>query len=136
LQLLGAKHAFLSGRLRWVVEKKMLNGDKLVQIAAWIGVAGVFLLFALFIWAEWFNPNWTGVAFDHFPATVGLPLAATASFIVIALFRTTEGQIKFEGLRFKFEGASGPIIMWIMCFLAITIGIKLLWPLTLQKPGG
>jgi hypothetical protein len=30
----------------------------------------------LFIVAEWTNPAWAGVAFDHFPATVGLPAAA------------------------------------------------------------
>jgi hypothetical protein len=58
----------------------MPDADKLVQIAAWAGVIGAFVLFALFIWAEWFNPNWT----------------AAAAFIVIALFRTTEGPLTLQ----------------------------------------
>jgi len=43
------------------------------------------------------------------------------------VFRTTEGQIKFDALGFHFEGASGPIVMWVICFLAITLAIKVLW---------
>jgi hypothetical protein len=53
--------------------------------------------------------------------------AAAGAFTVVALFRTTEGKIKFEAFWLKFEGASGPIVMWILCFLAIVAGIKTLW---------
>ncbi|QND41120.1 hypothetical protein HB771_34105 (plasmid) [Rhizobium leguminosarum bv. viciae] len=104
--------------------------DNLIYIAAAIGVAGSFFLFGLFLWNEWRNPGWNGV-FLHFPATVGLPCAAAGSFIVIALFRVTEGTIKFKGPGFEFEGASGPIVLWAMCFPAITAAIRIVWPLTL-----
>ncbi|WP_431203000.1 hypothetical protein ACQ86E_29700 [Bradyrhizobium betae] len=107
------------------------DAHKIVRVAAIIGVFGSFCLFVVFILAEWSNPNWTSVSFNHFAATVGLPSAAAGAFIIVALFRTTEGQIKFEGLGFKFEGASGPIIMRVICFLSIAGAIKLVWPLTL-----
>jgi hypothetical protein len=71
-------------------------------------LAGAVGLFGLFLYSEWANPGWKGV-FQHFAAVVGLPCAAAASFIVIALFRTTEGKIKFDAFGFKFEGASGPV---------------------------
>jgi hypothetical protein len=87
----------------------------------------------LFLLTEWANPNWNKVAFNHFPATVGLPAAAAAAFAIVGVFRTTEGQIKFEIPGFKFEGAAGPIMMWIMCFLAIAAAIRLTWPLTLSS---
>jgi hypothetical protein len=106
--------------------------DKLVYYGSLGGVAGSFLLFALFLLAEWQNPGWNGV-FMHFPATIGLPCAAAASFTIVSLFRTTEGKITFQALGFKFEGASGPIIMWVLCFLAITTAIRILWPLTLPS---
>jgi hypothetical protein len=108
------------------MEDKLETSD-LTKIVAIGGLIGASVLFALFLWAEWFSPKWTEVAFDHFRATIGLPAAAVASFVVVSLFRTTEGQIKFEGLGFTFEGASGPIVMWVLCFLAITLAIKALW---------
>ncbi len=89
--------------------------------------AGSVALFALFIVTEWYNPAWSTVIFDHFPATIGLPLAGAASFVIIALFRTTEGPIKLEAIGIKFEGASGPILMWVLCFSAIATAIKALW---------
>ncbi len=64
---------------------------------------------------------------SHFPATIGLPMAALlAAFIVVGL-RHSDGPMKFEGLGFKFEGSSGQVILWVFCFLAITAAIKLLW---------
>lgn len=63
----------------------------------------------------------------QFAAVIGLPLAAAlAAFIVIGL-RHTEGQIKFKGLGFEFEGASGQVVLWVVCFLAIAGAIRLLW---------
>jgi hypothetical protein len=89
--------------------------------------AGSIALFALFIATEWYNPAWSRVIFYDFPATIGLPMAASASFVVIAFFRSSEGPIKFEAFGLKFEGASGPIVMWVLCFVAIAGAIKALW---------
>lgn len=95
-------------------------------LTAFLAVIGAVVLFGLFIWAEWNNGKWNTVAFNHFAATVGVPAAAAGALVVVALFRTAEGRIKFEVIGFKFEGASGPIIMWVLCFLAITAAIKTL----------
>jgi hypothetical protein len=63
----------------------------------------------------------------QFAVVIGLPLAAAlAAFIVVAL-RHTEGPIKFKALGFEFEGASGQVVLWIACFLAIAGAIRLLW---------
>ena len=63
----------------------------------------------------------------QFAVVVGLPLAAVlAAFIVIAL-RHTEGPIKLKGLGFEFDGASGQVILWVICFLAIAGAIHMLW---------
>jgi hypothetical protein len=104
--------------------------DNLVFFSAIAGIVGSFFLFGLFIIAEWANPKWND-AFTHFASVIGLPCAAAAAFVIIALFRVTEGRIKFEVIGFKFEGASGPIVMWVLCFLAIAAAIRMLWPLVL-----
>ena len=67
------------------------------------------------------------ITVKHFPAVVGLPLAALlAAFIVVALHHAA-GPLKFEGLGFKFEGGAGEVILWVICFLAIAAAIRLLW---------
>jgi uncharacterized membrane protein len=63
----------------------------------------------------------------HFSAVVGLPLASLAALFVVAILEVTTGTIEFEGFGFKFRGASGPIILWVICYLTIATTIKLLW---------
>ncbi|MEO0699829.1 MAG: hypothetical protein AAFY81_08955, partial [Pseudomonadota bacterium] len=101
--------------------------DQVSIVLAMAIAIGSFGLFALFLVAEWNNPNWSKVIFDHFAATIGLPMAAAAAFLVVSFFKTVDGPIKIEVLGLKFEGASGPILMWVIVFGAITGGIAVLW---------
>ena len=63
----------------------------------------------------------------HFPAIIGLPLAAIFSTFIVVGLQQTAGPVKFEGLGFKFEGSSGQVVLWVFCFLAIAVAIRLLW---------
>jgi hypothetical protein len=89
-----------------------------------------FGLFGGIVFYEWGKPIWKGIVFDHFVAVWGTPGIGLAAIIVVALFRTVEGQIKITIPGFTFEGASGPIIMWTMVFLAWAGVVKLLWDCT------
>ncbi len=71
--------------------------------------------------------DWKSVLEGHFPAIIGLPGAAVVAFTLVVFLRQTDGPLEFEGLGFKFKGASGQVAMWIACFLAITLAIKALW---------
>jgi hypothetical protein len=66
-------------------------------------------------------------ALEQIPATIGLPSAALAALCLVIVMENTSGPIEFEGLGFKFKGASGPIIMWCIVFLCMTAAIKLVW---------
>lgn len=80
-------------------------------------------------------PELVSVLYGHFPAVVGVPFSAAVAFLVVAILRSSEGPIEFEGLSFKFKGASGPVVLWVFCYLAIASSIRMLWPLTgLQAP--
>jgi|GEM_PF-2766118 len=63
----------------------------------------------------------------HFAAIVGLPTAAMFSAFLVVVLQQTSGPVKFEGLGFRFEGTSGQVVLWVLCFLAIAAAIKLLW---------
>lgn len=99
--------------------------DKAVYAIAFAALAAGAAVYGAFILIQW----WIGgtLISEHFTALVGLPAAFGAAFVVVALFRTVEGRIVFSALGFKFEGASGPIVMWVLCFLAIVAAIKALW---------
>jgi hypothetical protein len=62
----------------------------------------------------------------HAAAIFGLPTGALASLGIVLLLEVKSGRIEFEVLGFKFRGASGEIILWVICFMAIITAIKLL----------
>jgi hypothetical protein len=103
------------------------------RLAVWIILIGMvaFGMLELFFIIDgvWLSEDqWmVNQAKEHFAAVVGLPTAALAALFVVAIFEATTGPIEFEGLGFKFRGASGPIIFWVICFLATSGSIKLLW---------
>jgi hypothetical protein len=67
------------------------------------------------------------IARNHFVAVVGLPSAAVFSAFLVVALQQTSGPVKFEGLGFKFEGSSGQVVLWVICFLSITVALRLLW---------
>jgi hypothetical protein len=73
------------------------------------------------------SPDLYQIMLKHFAATVGLPSAALASLCLVMFLEQTSGPIEFEGLGLKFKGASGPVVLWAFCFLAIVGAIKLVW---------
>jgi hypothetical protein len=106
------------------------------RIASWVAIMGTCLLAAYFfsfmIYHSCQKTSSEGSWFlqileKHFAAALGVPLSAISSTCVILLLKATTGPIEFEGMGFKFRGASGPIILWILCFLAIILGVYLLW---------
>jgi hypothetical protein len=88
--------------------------------------AAVIFGFAIWVISREFW-DWQSVLKDHFAAIIGLPGAAGVAFVLVIFLRQTEGPIEFEGLGFKFKGAAGQVVLWVLCFLAIAGAIKLLW---------
>jgi hypothetical protein len=64
----------------------------------------------------------------HFAATIGVPLSAITAFCIVLLLKVVNtGPVELEALGFKFHGAAGPVVLWIFCFLAVILGVYLLW---------
>lgn len=78
------------------------------------------------VWRVFADPRWETIMLQNFAVALGIPAAGVGALLIVALFRTTEGQIRFELWGLKFEGASGPIVMWVIAFLAIVLGIRAL----------
>lgn len=108
-------------------EQKLFR--RFVAIFALVGatlVGGVFLFFLALDIAN--AEPWMVEIFRSHPAAVlGLPTAALAALCIVLFLEAKSGHIEFEGFGFKFRGASGEIILWVLCFLSITASVKLLW---------
>jgi hypothetical protein len=63
----------------------------------------------------------------QFGAMIMVPMAALIAFCVVTILEWTAGEIKLKVPGFEFEGASGPIVLWICCFLAITGALRAFW---------
>jgi hypothetical protein len=101
------------------------------RLGSWLIVAAAVLLGSLYltltITSELFPIRVLPIIREHFVTVIGLPSAALVALCVVILLESSSGPLEFEGLGFKFKGAAGPVVLWIACFLAIVISIKLLW---------
>ena len=64
---------------------------------------------------------------EHVRAIVGLPMAAASAFCVVVTLEATSGKIEFKVLGFEFKGASGPVVLWVLCFLVFVLSLRVLW---------
>jgi len=101
------------------------------MVAGWLIVAacvGIGLLFlAVLIQGIWIDGWMIAVAKQHFAAVIGLPAAAVAALFLVIVLQLTSGSIELVAFGIQFRGAAGPVIMWILSFLAISWMVKLLW---------
>ncbi len=102
---------------------------RIVAIMALVATTMVGGVFVFFLARDIANAEpWMMEVFRTHPgAVLGLPLAALAAICIVLFLEAKSGLIEFEGFGFKFRGASGEIILWVICFLAIVAAIKALW---------
>lgn len=101
-------------------------------LALWVFVVvmGVLCLLALGLWGVIFLTDvnaFRAILYERFTVLVALPSAVIGALVVVSLFRQAESPIKIKGLGLELEGAAGPVVLWVLCFLAMTAAIKLLW---------
>jgi hypothetical protein len=107
-----------------------------VKIALAIAIAAFSLFLEAFIaaqmlWVRADSNTWLlRLMKQRYAALVQVPAIGMISFLGVFLFDVISQQaIEFEALGFKFRGAAGPIVLWIMVFLALTCATYLLWSL-------
>lgn len=104
--------------------RKIFGWVVLLATTAWGLFAGTFLAY------HSMQPNsWLlDMIKNHFAALMCVPMAALMAMCVVILLRYAAGPIKIKmpaGL--ELEGAAGPVVLWVVCFLAIVSAIKLVW---------
>jgi hypothetical protein len=102
----------------WLEElRRKLN----IAIAV-IGLA-LFVVLPVAFWGRFQS----AVPADDLATIVGIPFSFVAAFVVVALFKQAEAPMDFQGFGLKMKGAAGEIILWLLCFVAISGAIAVLW---------
>jgi hypothetical protein len=101
------------------------NSAKWMAIGAAILLGTVYMFW--FVWSLSYDVQFIEIMYKHLAAVIGIPGAIITAFVLVNVLEQVSGPIKFSGLGFKFEGASGPVVMWVVVFLALVIGLKTLW---------
>lgn len=64
---------------------------------------------------------------------LGIPCAAISAFAIVAALlkafptgSNEKGQFQFKAFGLEFTGPSGPITLWLICFLGFVFALKLL----------
>ena len=98
----------------------------IITVLAIIAVAVLVGLWVVFVDID--RQQYIDLVVGHFPAVVGLPMAAIAAFVLVAYLQQRSGEgVRFKGLGFEFEGPSGQVVLWAICFIVIALMIKVLW---------
>jgi hypothetical protein len=91
------------------------------------------LIFAVFAWVLvglcfiygvrfWFNSP----MHPSFIPITGAAFCAVLSFALVLALQYTTGPIKLKFSNVDFEGASGPIVFWCLCFFVIALGLYMM----------
>ena len=93
-----------------------------------LALAGLFsFLFGWVCDASFGHETWTKFVLAHFGLVLGLPMAAALAFgIVVAFQHTSEGPLSMRFGPLEISGPAGPILLWVVCFLAAVFSIELL----------
>jgi hypothetical protein len=71
--------------------------------------------------------EWKSFFADRFSFVVGIPMSMVAAFGLVVYFEiTSEGPIEISLWGLELKGPAGPLMMWVVVFLAIVLGIKVL----------
>ena len=103
--------------------RKVFGWVVLIATSAWGIFAGSFLAYHSLQPNSWL----VDIIQKHFAALMCVPMAALMAMCVVILLRYTAGPIEFKVPGFEFHGASGQVVLWVVCFLAIVSAIKLVW---------
>jgi len=74
----------------------------------------------------------TRILLRNYPTFFILPYGAFFAYFLVVTLEHSRGPIEAELMGLKFKGAAGPIVFWLLIFLALLLALKLLW---IQPPG-
>ena len=119
-----------------MTEINLMETSWIMSLTASLFAAGIGIYFLLLLLAFAFKLS----VLDEFkagikrniPFNVGLPVSGIGSFGVVSVFwsafphgASESGDMQLQFMNLQFSGPSGPITLWVLCFLAMVLGMYL-----------
>jgi hypothetical protein len=93
--------------------------SQLIYVTFYWCMIGVSIIFGIRLWFD-------VPMHQSFIPIVGAVFAAVLAFTLVISIQQVVGPINIKTSMFSFEGATGPIVFWCICFLSIVFGLYLL----------
>ena len=108
--------------------KKMATWGAVIGTALWttffFGFLVISATFPDLVADSWFLQ----ILKEHPGGTLGIAISAISAFSVVAVLDVlSRDPIEIKFLSFELKGAAGPVVLWVVCFLALVGGTELLW---------
>ena len=119
--------------MEWVSAQTELNPLQLIVIGGALFAMNAIALsaFAFFVYhaiRKRPSDSWLfQILKREFAALVLIPILAGTALCIVLMFEVTTGTVEFSFIGFRFKGASGHVVLWVLCFLALVAALKLLW---------
>jgi len=101
------------------------------MILKWVSVIFfVFMVIIVSIFSVDALLDIPGIESSDYPRAVAIAyvtFSASLALMLVLLLNYTLGPIEFKGLGFSFKGASGPVVLWVLCFLATIAGLSVIY---------
>lgn len=114
------------------------GSERIRRIMGWSIVAAGLGFIGWFAWEIFMGslrPVVLRMSHLHYATVVGIPCSGLGALFIVLLLRTVAGDVQFKAFGFEFKGASGPIIMWILCFGALVLAMAKTWDLATPSGG-
>jgi hypothetical protein len=102
-----------------------MRGVSLLIMA--IGCVSMLWIFSLTLFDLHKGGHLAPLFINQFLAIVGMPFSIFTAVGVVQFFRAFHGVILIKGLSFEFQGAAGPVVLWVGCFIAVAHTMRWLW---------
>ncbi len=101
--------------------------NRLLGVLLWAGFFFGLIAFQV-LYGDEQPKTWLLQTVQQYPAaTIGIGISAITAFFVVAVLELTAGSVQFEVIGFKFQGAAGQVVLWMLCFLSIVFAMVILW---------
>ncbi len=112
--------------------KESLETRVLAFVRSTVAILGPFILIAPLLYVAWFlvtdaSPEYTTLVMKNYRIFFCMPYAAFFAYYLVVTLEKASGDIKVKFFGFEFEGAAGPLLFWLLIFLAILFGFDRFW---------
>lgn len=90
-------------------------------------IASTFLIPFMFLYLHETDLKIAQVISEHFTVFVALPWAGGATSVIVMMYQFHPGEFVFKFFGFELRGGAAPALLWVICFLAGVLAVKVLW---------